>query len=1104
MLTRAPRKRILVGGEPQNNQPPSKKNRQLERRFKKRKLQEVLDELCHRIDRNDRQLTNNLIRELDTEHVRVIADEDFESSCTKLLMACLTAKIEEVSTKMFACLISMFSRGSLHKRRKFVRSLQNYCDGLAKASKEAAKINAIVMNASRASSSSPPPRKGTKSEMISSDSDSDSSPSDRKDKSFTRRLARRVSRRTGYTLGAKTELLVAEEEEEEEDEDEDDDDDDEITMVDAFFLKPHLDCGVLGIYTMCLKEKIIGAEEVPNKILLCARRSFAQTSFATTSNRIAAIEFHVACAISSSLLESISNEHPHSHMVECEILLTHLHDDRDFRVRKAAAEGLLTLSGVYKLSKNTYYLVKEYMKDADSDIRITAIRLLIYFANQIGQEMMEGCAKPTTISDDAFSSICDAMNDIEIAVRVEAAKKLGDFVTVSEDLIYQTLDKKMMRSAANKQVVKVEQSLFALSKKSKHKGDRRWKFAKKAPKQADTRGGWSRGKELNAACPGDEEKKKAQEEEDEGESIIPHGACGAFVSALEDEFMDVRKAAVYSLGRLACTRPTFAVSALEYLADMFNDEIADVRLDAINALTPLIAHGQLNSEQLNVISKCLDDAMPESRQAMRELLKRAQFVDVNCVEMCVRALLACLKRFPRDKEQIYGCMADIGRNHAVQVQAIMRSLLDIHLIFHTREPSIEDQDYVGKLIMVLNAASSQPSMVPFMPEFVHRHYRYLRSAYPDIVRAIRVIDEEKQIGKVRKTDAKANEKAEEVVLNTYQRLCNVASSTQIIERNVQRDDIFRDSSAIALYNASVSGAARLIFCLGEVSSTVDSVTNTVLRGGELTNVKQAIAQSIEDMQSIEHQFSGISTQIHSYLIYCRVYLSYLDMLVWLMQVMAPQQDIMAAGQLICQEARRAIEDRHISSSLFRFIGECEKIFIPPILIPLTTGGSDEIKRKIITPTTLVNLLNPHIPILPSKFPKVASIHLKYARITSPNKDTAVEETLKFYAHLPHGIPLEFELFNVRSDELDAIRIKTVHPDGRYDVMRPRSDEMREEKGHFAVSTQLKITCSSPWSEAAEIDVVIGIVSGSAFVPLFASPSCFSPAHIRVRIHPHSR
>lgn len=41
-------------------------------------------------------------------------------------------------------------------------------------------------------------------------------------------------------------------------------------------------------------------------------------------------------------------------------------------------------------------------------------------------------------------------------------------------------------------------------------------------------------------------------------------------------FLAVREAAVYSLGKLAVNRPTFANATIDHLADMFNDEIAQV------------------------------------------------------------------------------------------------------------------------------------------------------------------------------------------------------------------------------------------------------------------------------------------------------------------------------------------------------------------------------------------------------------------------------------------------------------------------------------------------------------------------------------------------
>ncbi len=56
------------------------------------------------------------------------------------------------------------------------------------------------------------------------------------------------------------------------------------------------------------------------------------------------------------------------------------------------------------------------------------------------------------------------------------------------------------------------------------------------------------------------------------------GSCGAFVHGLEDECYSVRVAAVDSLTALAIENHDLAVLALDFLVDMFNDEIEQVRL----------------------------------------------------------------------------------------------------------------------------------------------------------------------------------------------------------------------------------------------------------------------------------------------------------------------------------------------------------------------------------------------------------------------------------------------------------------------------------------------------------------------------------------------
>jgi hypothetical protein len=65
------------------------------------------------------------------------------------------------------------------------------------------------------------------------------------------------------------------------------------------------------------------------------------------------------------------------------------------------------------------------------------------------------------------------------------------------------------------------------------------------------------------------------------------------VHGLEDECFSVRVAAVDSLTRLAMENHSLAVLALDFLVDMFNDEIEQVRLRAIESLTAIAKHIQL-------------------------------------------------------------------------------------------------------------------------------------------------------------------------------------------------------------------------------------------------------------------------------------------------------------------------------------------------------------------------------------------------------------------------------------------------------------------------------------------------------------------------------
>lgn len=65
--------------------------------------------------------------------------------------------------------------------------------------------------------------------------------------------------------------------------------------------------------------------------------------------------------------------------------------------------------------------------------------------------------------------------------------------------------------------------------------------------------------------------------------------------------LEVRNASVDSLCSLSLNNLQFAQLSLDFLVDMFNDEIEDVRLKAIDSLTKISKYTVLREDQLETI-----------------------------------------------------------------------------------------------------------------------------------------------------------------------------------------------------------------------------------------------------------------------------------------------------------------------------------------------------------------------------------------------------------------------------------------------------------------------------------------------------------------------
>lgn len=131
---------------------------------------------------------------------------------------------------------------------------------------------------------------------------------------------------------------------------------------------------------------------------------------------------------------------------------------------------------------------------------------------------------------------------------------------------------------------------------------------------------------------------------------------------------------------LAVEQPKFAVVALDFLVDMFNDDIQEVRLKAIDSLCKMSNHIEFREDQLEIILGLLEvrefhiysfskhgflalhlckynkkynlqDSSMDVREGLQRILASCSFATKDCLQMCVTNLLDSLKKYP----QVYFC-----------------------------------------------------------------------------------------------------------------------------------------------------------------------------------------------------------------------------------------------------------------------------------------------------------------------------------------------------------------------------------------------------------------------------------------------------------------
>ena len=488
-----------------------------------------------------------------------------------------------------------------------------------------------------------------------------------------------------------------------------------------------------------------------------------------------------------TLGEVSSNETKSSMSVaEVQHLLINCTSDSDARVRTGAFVALLTMHRRdLPLERSLYEPVCAALSDENEGVRVVASEL-VWVLCQLFPESPLTCPdskEELRLVDDGFGKLCSLVNDLSMNVRAKAAGLLGSLHLVSQRFLDQTLDKKLMSNMRKKE------SLHERNQKMYASGE------------------WASGNKWATDAPKDLIKAETF-------SVISLGACGAFVHGLEDEFLEVRAAALDSICELASHSARFAALSMDFLVDMLNDEIEGIRLNAIYSLRKICRHIVFREDQLDTVLSIVDDANHVVREGVHELLAAGSIATKNGLMTTVLRLLRNLCKYPADRESIWKCFHHLGANHPTLVLALVNELLSTHAYFDTPEPNMDDPAYISVLILVFNAAAKTPTIVPHFPDHTRSHYSFIRALIPDIVPHLAPLSPALPH---LSAESGLSQDLSAFMQSTLVKFDQIPSLDSVARRHALIEMLIRDLERVAAVDATRSATAQ---CIGEYGRLV--------------------------------------------------------------------------------------------------------------------------------------------------------------------------------------------------------------------------------------------------------------------------------------------
>ncbi|KAM6945965.1 LOW QUALITY PROTEIN: integrator complex subunit 4 [Aplochiton taeniatus] len=710
--------------------------------------------------------------------------------------------------------------------------------------------------------------------------------------------------------------------------------------------------------------------------------------------------------------------------------------DQDPRVRTAAIKAMLQLNerGM-KIHQIIYEHACRLLCDDYEQVRSAAVQM-VWVLSQLYPESIvpiPSSNEEIRLVDDSFGKISHMISDGSWVVRVQAARTLGLMQHVSPWFLEQTLDKKLMSNLKRKCTAHERaKELFASGEFS---SGRKW--ADDAPKnKVDT----------------------------DAVNLIASGACGAFVHGLEDEMYEVRIAAVEAVCALAQSSASFAEKCLDFLVDMFNDEIEEVRLQSIHVLRQISKNITLREDQLDTVLAVLEDKSRDIREALHELLCYTNVSTKECIQLALLELLKNLTKYPTDRNSVWKCLKFLGSRHPTLVLPLVPELLSTHPYFDTPEPDMDDPAYIAVLVLVFNAAKSCPTMPALFSDHTFRHYAYLRDSLSHLVPPLRLPGRKQMFGVESGSEPGSGSGSVESAQQFLQQSLARVSTVQNLEAQGAQDLLdftIRDLQRLGELQTELAGAAdfcatylrcQLLLMKALQEKLWNMAVPLCLKQNAMATA--AARQILEETYKLEFLYSGLENRQVAMIHHVRLQAKAL-------QLVLTARTKRGVEPLInlCEKFLQEVES--FQRSFLMELPHFQESFVEKLLELMPRLSSCK-------PVELVKILQTTLRqggLLPIKLPE--QIQRASATIIEPTGES--DNPLRFTTGLVVALDIDATLEHVQNPQA-TVKVQVLYPDGQSHVIHPKPGDFRNPgPGRHRLITQVYLSHTA-WTEPCQIEV----------------------------------